>query len=495
MHDELQCPVCTGKIAAKKDCSKRGGANVLSAKAAQRCLEVLQASLLSDDADAKKRLLTPIPSTGDELHGPVDKKRWTASKPHADLGSVFAKLKPDAPGLYGTIPDVLKDLRRIKRTTDKLWPDINEHPTRLAAQKLVQEVDALWEGLCDEMYAANAESKTSTTEACSILEPQEPGGGYKPQQYPLPKEEDLNNWSHHASLETCGDEVLKKALRGRDDVTFVFGMYQDWNLIQQDTAAQAKIEEEQRLEREAKERLDAEAALDEDEEVPVVEKKKKKKKKHKSESSQSSGTDGDAAMAPVEKKKKKKKKKKKSVEEDADMDAAAALETADADAAPEAVVETTPPDAVITQPPPAPAPRIDSQESSQPTPDWPRPGQIIECVWTKGSSLSDGDVDRCVVESIRDPVPHKKRKAGVPEHLAYQCYAQLKSLIKLAGDTDQPYETVPESDPRPKHVHLKYKLDLADHGRTWRILPVSKKASQRESVGETFSAMSDLTNN
>ena len=226
LHDELQCPVCTGKIAAKKDRSKRGGANVLSAKAAQRCLEVLQASLLKDDAEAKKRLLTPIPSSGDELHGPVDKKRWTASKPHADLGSVFSKLKPDAPGLYGTIPDVLKDLRRIKRTTDKLWPDINEHPTRLAAQKLVQEVDALWEGLCDEMYAANAESKSTTEGTCSIIEPQEPGDGYKPQQYPLPKEEDLNNWSHHASLETCGDEVLKKALRGRDDVTFVFGMYQ-----------------------------------------------------------------------------------------------------------------------------------------------------------------------------------------------------------------------------------------------------------------------------
>ena len=124
---------------------------------------------------------------------------------------------------------MLKDLRRIKRTTDKLWPDINEHPTRLAAQKLVQEVDALWEGLCDEMYAANAESKSSTTETCTILEPQEPGEGYKPQQYPLPKEEDLNNWSHHAPLETCGDEVLKKALRGRDDGTFVFGMYQRGN--------------------------------------------------------------------------------------------------------------------------------------------------------------------------------------------------------------------------------------------------------------------------
>jgi len=227
----------------------------------------------------------------------------------------------------------------------------------------------------------------------------------------------------------------------------------------------------------------------------------KKKKKHKSDSSQDSAeVQDDVAMAPAgEKKKKKKKKKKKSVEEDADMDAAQLEPAAAAAAAAPAVVETTPPDAVITQPPPAPAPQIDSQEeSSQQTPDWPRPGQIIECVWTKGTSLTDGDVDRCVVDSIRDPVPHKKRKAGVPEHLAYQCYAQLKSLIKLAGDTDQPYETVPESDPRPKHVHLKYKLDLADHGRTWRVLPCSvgkKASSQRESVGETFSAMSDLTNN
>ena len=107
----------------------------------------------------------------------------------------------------------------------------------------------------------------------------------------------------------------------------------------------------------------------------------------------------------------------------------------------------------------------------------------------------EGGIDRCVVRSIREPIPDKKSKASVPEVNAYKCYAQLQSLIRLAGDTDQPYETVPESDPRPKHVHLKYKLDLADHGRTWRILPVSKKASQRESVGETFSAMSDLTNN
>ena len=89
--------------------------------------------------------------------------------------------------------------------------------------------------------------------------------------------------------------------------------------------------------------------------------------------------------------------------------------------------------------------------------------------------MNAGDVDRCVEASIRDPIPHKKRKASVPEERAYQCYAQLQSLIKLAGDQKDEYETVPESDPRPKHIHLKYKLDLAEKGRTWRILQSSPK--------------------
>ena len=109
-------------------------------------------------------------------------------------------------------------------------------------------------------------------------------------------------------------------------------------------------------------------------------------------------------------------------------------------------------------------------------------------VWTKGTSLADGDVDRCVVDSIREPIPHKKRKASIPEERAYQCYAQLQSLIQLAGNTDEPYETVPVSDPRPKHVHLKYKLDLAEKGRTWRILQSSPKRARADGVPNQLAA-------
>ena len=94
-------------------------------------------------------------------------------------------------------------------------------------------------------------------------------------------------------------------------------------------------------------------------------------------------------------------------------------------------------------------------------------------VWTKGTTLENPGkegFDLCIVNSIGDPKPHKKRKASVPEDRAYHCYAQLQSLIRLAGDQKDEYEFVLQSDPRPKHVHLKYKLDLAEKGRTWRII-------------------------
>ena len=153
-----------------------------------------------------------------------------------DLGTVLRKLDD---GDYKLIPDVLKDIRRIGKCSAKLFADA-AHPTRAAAAALVAEVETLWGDLVGELYAAN-DAAASEAEAASAIcapcppagggedaapppPPAEDGDGFKKQLYPLPKEEDLNNWSHHASIDTIGDEVLKRALRGRDDVSFVFGM-------------------------------------------------------------------------------------------------------------------------------------------------------------------------------------------------------------------------------------------------------------------------------
>jgi len=58
---------------------------------------------------------------------------------------------------------------------------------------------------------------------------------HKP-QHEMPKEEDLNNWSHHFSVDTCDDKYLRQAVAGTDLVTFVFGLHVNWELTQKQTA-------------------------------------------------------------------------------------------------------------------------------------------------------------------------------------------------------------------------------------------------------------------
>jgi hypothetical protein len=66
---------------------------------------------------------------------------------------------------------------------------------------------------------------------------------FKP-QHEMPKEEDLNNWSHHFSVETIEDEYLKKATIGSDLVSFVFGLNVTWDLTQKQTALDDQREAE-----------------------------------------------------------------------------------------------------------------------------------------------------------------------------------------------------------------------------------------------------------
>ena len=54
---------------------------------------------------------------------------------------------------------------------------------------------------------------------------------FKP-QHEMPKEEDLNNWSHHFSVDSVEDHYLKQATSGSDLVTFVFGLKVTWDLTQ-----------------------------------------------------------------------------------------------------------------------------------------------------------------------------------------------------------------------------------------------------------------------
>ncbi|CAN0316648.1 unnamed protein product, partial [Ectocarpus sp. 6 AP-2014] len=49
----------------------------------------------------------------------------------------------------------------------------------------------------------------------------------------MPKEEDLNSWSHHYSTDTADDPVFRGAMMGTGDslVSFVFGLEVTWDLL------------------------------------------------------------------------------------------------------------------------------------------------------------------------------------------------------------------------------------------------------------------------
>ena len=94
-------------------------------------------------------------------------------------------------------------------------------------------------------------------------------------------------------------------------------------------------------------------------------------------------------------------------------------------------------------------------------------GDTVEIVLQKGETLEvDGVGDRCIVAALRGPFPDKNnRRSTLP---AYHVYAELRSLVRLAGDQEHAYQRVPETDQRPKHVHAKYKLSLHARGTVWR---------------------------
>ena len=105
---------------------------------------------------------------------------------------------------------------------------------------------------------------------------------------------------------------------------------------------------------------------------------------------------------------------------------------------------------------------------------FPAEGDTVEIVWQKDETLAvDGAGDRCIVASVRGPFPDKKKKRRSSTSLpAYHVYAELRSLVRLAGDQEHPFERVDETDRRPKHVHPKYKLSLHARGTVWRRVDV-----------------------
>lgn len=258
LHDELQCSECTGKHAARKltDTSKVG----LGQAACALCVDWFKSDVLSGPFAHPALLTFP------EVSAIANIEQLPKISRKIDLTQIVAKLEMPIGG-YAKVADVTKDVHLIVKNAAKLWNKTDQ--AYIAAQEFHRHLEIHWKRLSESMLDIDAAEKAEALGAQSAA-----GDGavknsstvgeaaFKKQLYPLPKEEDLNNWSHHASVDTIEDPVFKRAMRDIPGaVTFVFGpstafaphitfclragMYQDWDLIEVDMA-RARADEEAR---------------------------------------------------------------------------------------------------------------------------------------------------------------------------------------------------------------------------------------------------------
>ena len=95
-----------------------------------------------------------------------------------------------------------------------------------------------------EARIAEAQRCKSATvgQASAPAEEEEEDVGYVEQEG-CPEESDFNKWSHHVSVDTCDDDVLKRAMVGTDTISFVFGLEVNWDLLQQKCLEEAEAKE------------------------------------------------------------------------------------------------------------------------------------------------------------------------------------------------------------------------------------------------------------
>lgn len=143
----------------------------------------------------------------------------------------------------------LDSIPTLRREMDRIFVELSKVHAEKAdclaeIEKVRSNVQASWQALVPKLYVMEEDAESdpdgkladslneADTESLHITEVSK--DSFKP-QVGMPTEEDLKNWSHHASVQTVDDEVLIAALKGRyhDLVSFVFTLETNAALIKQ----------------------------------------------------------------------------------------------------------------------------------------------------------------------------------------------------------------------------------------------------------------------
>lgn len=240
-HDKLRCERCR----IVDDDTDRESIRVLP-KQLQSCADLLEIMLAEDDASFFHSPLKP------DEHGVTVEQYEKAVKQPIDLGTIKAKISLGLTdkNSYQSPSAFAKDVNRIFSNVMKVW-DVG-HELADSARRLQSWWTEQWANLVPKLMrmkpddddakpSSDSFDNSDENNIASAFCQNERGDDYQ-EQIGMPDEENMRHWSHHHSTDTVDDPVFRAAMRGFDDVSFVFGLEVTWSLIQQ-----RQQEEEERL--------------------------------------------------------------------------------------------------------------------------------------------------------------------------------------------------------------------------------------------------------
>ena len=234
-HDKLCCTRC----ATISDTTEMEEKKVLPKKLAA-CRELLDIMVAHE---AAVPFLAPLDPT---LHGRTKEEYENVVKQPMDFDTIRKKLAQPAGSAtaYSSVSGFSKDVNRIFSNVVKLWNDDDD----ITVQSKILQTWWLdqWTLLVPTLMTMKADDDDAIQEDAPVDDPVEEEilkhSALNPhnvrsenfqQQLGMPDEENMRNWSHHYSTESCDDPVFRNAMRGTDAVSFVFGLEVNWSLIEE----------------------------------------------------------------------------------------------------------------------------------------------------------------------------------------------------------------------------------------------------------------------
>jgi hypothetical protein len=223
-HDKLRCDRCETihddeEVEAKKVLPKK----------LMACKELLEEIAADEDA-----VFFLKPTATDE-HGKTKEEYEKLVKQPMDLGTIHAKLEqpPENPTAYCSVSAFSKDVNRIFSNVIKVWSPGD--PIADASRRLQTFWYEKWTELVPRLMKMKSDDDEVPVEVVSedplelyaASSRNERGENYQ-EQIGMPDEEDMRQWSHHHTVDTVDDPIFRAALRGRDAVSFVFGLEVTW---------------------------------------------------------------------------------------------------------------------------------------------------------------------------------------------------------------------------------------------------------------------------